>query len=71
MSACNRQLRLARRPVGAATESDWNLVEEPVPQAGEGEFVVKILRLSIDPAMRGWMDVEAAHYAQHQRPAAG
>ena len=31
MSTYNRQLRLAHRPVGAATESDWNLVEEAVP----------------------------------------
>ena len=61
MSTYNRQLRLARRPVGAATESDWNLVEEPVPQAGQGEFVVKILQISIDPAMRGWMDVAKSY----------
>jgi NADPH-dependent curcumin reductase CurA len=61
MSTYNRQLRLARRPVGAATESDWNLVEEPVPPAGEGEVVVKILQLSIDPAMRGWMDAAPSY----------
>ena len=61
MSTYNRQLRLARRPMGAATESDWNLVEEPVPQAGEGEFVVKILQLAIDPAMRGWMDAAPSY----------
>jgi NADPH-dependent curcumin reductase len=61
MSTYNRQLRLARRPAGAATESDWKLVEEPVPQAGKGEFVVKILQLSIDPAMRGWMDAAPSY----------
>jgi NADPH-dependent curcumin reductase len=56
MSTDNRQLHLARRPIGATVESDFTLVEEPVPQPGDGEFLVKILQLSIDPAMRAWMN---------------
>ena len=52
----NRQFRLAARPVGLPKVSDWTLVEEPAPQPGEGEFLVRIEYLSLDPAMRGWMN---------------
>ena len=52
----NRQFRLAARPVGLPKASDWTLVEEPAPQPGEGEFLVRIEYLSLDPAMRGWMN---------------
>jgi NADPH-dependent curcumin reductase CurA len=36
--------------------SDWRYVEEPVGEASEGEVLVKILYVSLDPAMRGWMN---------------
>jgi hypothetical protein len=36
--------------------SDWSIVEEPKPVAVEGEFVVQVDYLSIDPAMRTWMN---------------
>ncbi len=56
MSAINRQFRLAARPVGLPKRSDWNLVEEPVPVPGDGEFLVHVGYISLDPAMRGWMN---------------
>src|SRR5579862_5584883 len=56
MTARNRQFRLAARPVGLPKRSDWNLVEEPVPVLGEGEFLVRVGYISLDPAMRGWMN---------------
>src|SRR5262245_598086 len=52
----NRQWRLARRPVGMVKESDFEFHEEPLPQIGEGEALVKNLYISFDPAMRGWME---------------
>ncbi|MGW4091564.1 NADP-dependent oxidoreductase [Nocardia sp. NPDC004750] len=52
----NRQFRLANRPVGAAQESDWEQVTEPIPSVGEGQFLIQVLQLSLDPAMRGWMN---------------
>ncbi|HEY2259719.1 MAG TPA: NADP-dependent oxidoreductase [Solirubrobacteraceae bacterium] len=52
----SRQFRLAARPVGPVKASDWDLVEAEVPSPGEGEFVVEVTHLSIDPAMRGWMN---------------
>jgi NADPH-dependent curcumin reductase len=36
--------------------TDWSIVEEAKPVAAEGEFVVQVDYLSIDPAMRTWMN---------------
>lgn len=52
----NRQFRLAARPAGLPKRSDWNLTQEPVRDPGPGEVLVKVLYLSLDPAMRGWMN---------------
>jgi NADPH-dependent curcumin reductase CurA len=52
----NHQFRLAARPVGLPVPSDWQYSEEPVPEPGEGEVLVEILYISLDPAMRGWMN---------------
>jgi NADPH-dependent curcumin reductase CurA len=52
----NHQVRLAARPVGTPKRSDWNFTEEAVPDPREGELVVKISHISLDPAMRGWMN---------------
>lgn len=56
MTATNKQFRLAARPVGMPKRSDWSVVEEPAKEPGEGEVAVKVLYLSLDPAMRGWMN---------------
>ena len=52
----NRQFRLAARPVGLPRRSDFNLIEEPVATPGDSEFVVRAQYISLDPAMRGWMN---------------
>jgi NADPH-dependent curcumin reductase len=52
----NHQVRLASRPVGSATAENWQLTQEPVAEPGDGEVVVQTLALSLDPAMRGWMN---------------
>ena len=56
MDAVNHQFRLAARPVGLPKPSDWNYAEEPVREPGDGEVLVKIQYISLDPAMRGWMN---------------
>jgi len=56
MSQTNHQFRLAARPVGLPKRSDWNYTEETVADPGPGQLVVKVLYLSLDPAMRGWMN---------------
>jgi NADPH-dependent curcumin reductase len=57
----NHQVRLAARPSGLPKASDWDLTTEPVPDPKEGEFVVEISHLSIDPAMRGWMNASRSY----------
>lgn len=54
MSA-NKQVLLANRPTGWVQESDFRIVETPVPQAGPGQVLVKVHWLSLDPYMRGRM----------------
>jgi len=56
MTTMNRQARLAARPVGMPKRTDWKFVDEPVPDPREGEVLVKVTHLSLDPAMRGWMN---------------
>jgi NADPH-dependent curcumin reductase CurA len=52
----NTQCRLAARPTEMLTASNWTIVEEPKPIAAEGQFVVQVDYLSIDPAMRTWLN---------------
>ena len=52
----NHQIRLAARPVGMPKASDWQATDEAVAEPAEGGVVVKVLALSLDPAMRGWMN---------------
>lgn len=52
----NQQYRLAARPFGLPKPSDWKIVIEPVRDITDGEILVKTLYLSLDPAMRGWMN---------------
>jgi NADPH-dependent curcumin reductase len=55
-SPVNHQVRLASRPVGLPTRDNWSFTTEPVQQPGPGGVLVKTLALSLDPAMRGWMN---------------
>ena len=52
----NQQFRLAARPLGMPKRSDWEQTTEDVRAIDDGEIVVKALYLSLDPAMRGWMN---------------
>src|ERR1700684_1996036 len=63
MSNLNHKFELAARPVGMPKRTDWNYKEEPVRDPGEGEFLVKILYISLDPAMRGWMNEGKSYIA--------
>lgn len=58
----NRQITLASRPVDYPQESDFNLVESPIPEPREGEVLVQAIWLSLDPYMRGRMR-DAQSYA--------
>jgi NADPH-dependent curcumin reductase CurA len=41
----------------------FDIRDEPLPEPGEGEFRVKLSHISLDPAMRGWMN-EARSYVE-------
>ncbi|MFP6597030.1 MAG: NADP-dependent oxidoreductase [Candidatus Hydrogenedentota bacterium] len=62
MSQANRVYTLAARPVGFPKESDFALVEQPMPTPGENEFLIRTTYLTVDPYMRGRMN-DAKSYA--------
>ncbi len=56
MALTNHKFLLAARPVGMPKRSDWTYAEEPVGEPKDGDLVVQVLYISLDPAMRGWMN---------------
>ncbi|TAE71046.1 MAG: NADP-dependent oxidoreductase [Bacteroidetes bacterium] len=59
----NRQFRLAKRPFGLPTRDTWEQTTEEVREILEGEILVKINYISLDPAMRGWMNDAKSYIA--------
>ncbi|MFQ5972249.1 MAG: NADP-dependent oxidoreductase, partial [Alphaproteobacteria bacterium] len=55
--------KLASRPTGMARRENFEIVDGPVPEPGDGEFRVRVEVVSLDPAMRGWM-AEGRSYAK-------
>ncbi|PKQ01439.1 MAG: NADP-dependent oxidoreductase [Alphaproteobacteria bacterium HGW-Alphaproteobacteria-12] len=51
----NRQFRLKTRPTGRIETSNFDFVEESIPEPGPGEALVRVLYLSLDPTNRIWM----------------
>ena len=62
-TATNHQVRLAARPVGLPKDADWSFTEEPVSLPAEGGVLVRSTHLSLDPAMRGWMNEGKSYIA--------
>jgi NADPH-dependent curcumin reductase CurA len=58
----NRQILLKSRPVGMPRLENFEMVELPAPEPGEGEVLTRTLFLSLDPYMRGRMN-ETKSYA--------
>lgn len=52
----NRKFKLIARPEGLVKRSDFEFATEPVGEPGPGEALVKVQYISLDPAMRGWMN---------------
>jgi NADPH-dependent curcumin reductase len=52
----NKQVLLAQRPTGMVKEQDFSIVEAELPTLQEGELLVQNAYISLDPAMRGWMN---------------
>ena len=51
-----KQWQLAKRPVGEPTRENWQLASVTLPDVDDGQIAVKIKYISLDPAMRGWMN---------------
>jgi NADPH-dependent curcumin reductase len=56
MAIINKQVLLAQRPNGKIQQSDFNIVENPIRELADNEVLVKVAHISLDPAMRGWMN---------------
>jgi NADPH-dependent curcumin reductase CurA len=61
MEGVNRQLVLAARPEGMVDDSTTRRVESPIPVLAEGEALVAVRYLSIDPTIRMWMGPVATY----------
>src|SRR5580700_9560483 len=55
-SSVNRQWHLAARPKGLPKPTDWAFGSEAIAEPEDGTFLVRVLYISLDPAMRGWMN---------------
>jgi NADPH-dependent curcumin reductase CurA len=55
-------ITLAQRPVGAPKDEDFKLETRAVPTPGDGEVLVRVHYMSLDPYMRGRMN-DAKSYA--------
>ena len=63
----NRQVRLKSHPAGIPQAEHFEIVEGPVPEPGDGQFLVRTIYLGVEPAMRGWVS-PVANYAPPVRP---
>ena len=52
----NTQVKLAARPVGNPKDSDFSIEQTAIPIIHQGEVLIKTKYISLDPAMRGWMN---------------
>ncbi len=57
----NKQVLLAARPTGFPKESDFEMRESAVPAPGDGQFLVGVSYLSVDPYMRGRMNAQRGY----------
>jgi NADPH-dependent curcumin reductase len=62
-SLTNHQIRLKARPNGLPTRDGWEFTTEPVVEPSEGGVLVKTIAISLDPAMRGWMNDAKSYIA--------
>ena len=63
MTEQNLQILLASRPVGHPSPDNFEFVQTPIPSPGEGQVLLKIRYLSLDPYMRGRMSAAKSYAA--------
>ncbi len=52
----NKQVILKNRPKGYPDENTWQLEKNVIPELQDGEILIEHHYISLDPAMRGWMN---------------
>ena len=57
----NRTVRLAERPTGLPDAATWAIADEAMPEPGPGELLVRVDQISLDPAMRGWINAARSY----------
>jgi NADPH-dependent curcumin reductase len=62
----NKRVVMASRPAGWVTESNFRIETVPVPKPKDGEVLVKIQWLSLDPYMRGRMNDTKSYAAKQE-----
>ena len=58
----NRQVVLASYVTDAAQPENFSLSEGPIPEPGEGDFLLRNMYFSMEPAIRGWVDGKANYF---------
>ena len=62
----NTQFLLAKRPIGTPTRDNWDQVQVDVPPLNDKQVLIKVEYISLDPAMRGWMNDAKSYIAPVQ-----
>ena len=57
----NTQIKLAERPLGQPTKASWLTTTETLPALEKGDVLVQVIYISLDPAMRGWMNAAKSY----------
>ncbi len=52
----NIKMVLNKRPIGFPTADVWRYDTEAIPTIGEGQILIRVDYVSLDPAMRGWIN---------------
>ncbi|MFS4467196.1 NADP-dependent oxidoreductase [Maribacter sp. 2210JD10-5] len=52
----NRRVALASRPSGMIEDNNFQLINEEIRELDQGEILIQIEAISLDPAIRGWMN---------------
>jgi NADPH-dependent curcumin reductase CurA len=61
MSERNRRYLIAKRPSGRVTRDIFDVVEEDVPEIEDGQALVRVEWISVDPTNRGWLNDEPTY----------
>lgn len=58
----NRQIVLARRPQGMVSADCFEQASAAIPKPGDGQALIEVLYVAIDPGIRSWIDARGAGY---------